>query len=81
VMPGSLADRAGLEAGERVVLLNEAAFVLGGDILTTINGKEIASAADIATVLLSSHPGELLTLVVLRNGVFESVTIPLSSMH
>lgn len=81
VMPGSLADRAGLQGGGRVVLLNETAFVLGGDILTAINGKEIASAADIASVLLSSHPGEVLTLIVLRNGVFENVTIPLTPMH
>lgn len=81
VMPGSLAERAGLQAGGRIVLMNEAAFVLGGDILTAINGKTIASAGDIAGVLLSSHPGEALILTVLRKGVIENITVHLASMH
>ena len=80
IEPGSLAERAGLRAGARIVLLNETTYVLGGDIITAINGKEISSASQIMRILLESHPGDELRLSVLRDKVFHEVDIRLAPM-
>jgi S1-C subfamily serine protease len=81
VLPGSLGERAGLLAGTRMVLLSESVYVLGGDILTAINGEEISSGAQIARILLLSRPGEILTIRLLREGEWREVSVPLEAMH
>ncbi|MFQ5789951.1 MAG: S1C family serine protease [Acidobacteriota bacterium] len=81
VVPGSLAERQGIRAGRRVVLMNETAYVLGGDIITEINGKETSSASEIARILLKSHPGEQLRVTLLREGQLREVVLPLAPMH
>lgn len=46
---------------------NETAYVLGGDIITGINGIEVASSSNIARALLESHPGDELRLTIFRD--------------
>jgi len=81
VVPGSLADGAGIRAGTRVVLLNETAYVLGGDIVMAINGEEISSASPIARILLYPRPGYDLTVTVFRDGQVHEIVLPLPPMH
>lgn len=81
VAPFSLAERAGILTGGRIVLLNENAYVLGGDIVTAIDGEEVSSAGQIARILLYARPGQTLTMTLFRNGAFEEVVIPLGPMH
>jgi S1-C subfamily serine protease len=81
VVPGSLAERAGIQAGTRVVLLNETVYVLGGDIVTAINGEDVSSESQIAKILLLSRPGETLTVRFLRDGQLHEVALPLEAMH
>ena len=81
VAPGSLAERQGLRAGSRFILLNETAYVLGGDIITSINGNEVSSATQIAIALLESHPGDELRLTILRYGELLEVVFRLGPMH
>ena len=81
VAPGSLAQRAGLRAGRRVVLLHETAYVLGGDIITSMNGQQVSNASHIARILLQSRPGDLLQLTILREGKLQEVALRLGEMH
>lgn len=81
VDPWSLAQRAGIRAGDRIVLLNETAYVLGGDVVTAINGEEVSSAAQIARITLYARPGESLLITLYRDGRFEDINVPLGAMH
>jgi serine protease Do len=68
VQPGSLADTAGLQAGSKTVTINGQDILIGGDIITAINGQSIASTDELRASLEqlpSDHP---LTLTILRDG-------------
>lgn len=81
VLPYGPAATAGLRAGNRVVILGEKAYVLGGDIITELDGEPLRSAAQIAHALLRSKPGGELRLTVLRGGQQISVLLPLLKME
>lgn len=68
VQPGSLADTAGLQAGTKTVTINGQDVVIGGDIITAVNGQTVASVDELRASLEqlpSDHP---LTLTILRDG-------------
>jgi len=81
VLPNSPAAYAGLRAGERIVVLSDKPYVLGGDIITAINGEPFTAPSQIAHVLLDSRPGLDLRLTVFREGRTVEVVIPLAKMH
>lgn len=68
VQPGSLAATAGLKAGSKTVTINGQDILVGGDIITGVNGQSVASIDELRAgleQLPSDHP---LTLTVLRDG-------------
>jgi S1-C subfamily serine protease len=68
VQPGSLAATAGLKAGSKTVTINGQDILVGGDIITAVNGQSVASINELRAgleQLPSDHP---LTLTVLRDG-------------
>lgn len=81
VLPNSPAAYAGLRAGARVVVVNEKPYVLGGDIITAVNGELVTAASRIAHALLQSHPGQVLRLTVYRQGQEVEIEIPLRKMQ
>lgn len=81
VLPGSPAHYAGLQAGERIVIVNDKTHVLGGDIITAINEESLTHTSQIARTLLESHPGQTLRLKVYRKGKTIELTIPLRRMQ
>ncbi len=75
VEPGSLADHAGLQAGSQSVTINGQQIMVGGDIITGVNGQSVASIEDLKAALAqlpSDHP---LSLSVLRNGQETQITV------
>lgn len=68
-------------AGIRIVMLNETACVLGGDVVTGLNGEPISSAGRIARVLLYEQPGQDLNVTLYREGRLLEVAVPLGPMH
>jgi serine protease Do len=68
VEEGSPASLAGLRGGTLEVAVDGHKFLLGGDIITAINGQPIRSGADFtgATALLKA--GEAVTITVFRRG-------------
>ena len=80
VLPGSPASITGLRAGGRVVLLGERPYVLGGDIITAVNGKDISSSSELAQILMQAQPGEKILLTVYRGGQTLEMPIRLERM-
>ena len=68
IQPDSLAANAGLKAGTKTVTINGQDILVGGDIITAVNGQSIASTDELRASLEqlpSDHP---LTLTILRDG-------------
>jgi serine protease Do len=80
VLPRSPAAVAGLRAGERIVVSGNKTFVLGGDIVTGINGQPVTGSATIARVLLEGRPGDLLRIDIDRGGRPVEILILLDKM-
>jgi len=80
VLPESPAFRAGLRGGDRVVVTGDRAYVLGGDVITAVNGSPVRSAATIARRLLEAQPGEAFRLDVHRDGLRRELSVPLEPM-
>jgi len=78
---GSPAEAAGLRAGERAVTVGQQAIVLGGDIITAVNGQTVKTMGEIARALLAGRPGQKVTLTIYRNGQFLPVEFFLEPMH
>lgn len=67
IIPGSPAQVAGLHPGSRVILIGNHIFKLGGDIITSVDGKEVHSLEEMATYIESKKPGDTVKLEVLRD--------------
>lgn len=81
VLPGSPAAEAGLRAGERIVMVSEKSYALGGDIIVGVNGQSFTAASQMARVLLHSRPGQQLRLQLYRQGRTIEVSVPLQKMQ
>ncbi len=68
VQPGSLADTMGLRAGTKMVTVNGQQIVVGGDVITTINGKTITTIDELKAELAQLPTDHPLSLTVLRDG-------------
>ena len=80
ILPGSPAAEAGLKAGGRIVMVGAKSYVLGGDIITAVNGQDVKAGSEIAHALLDSRPGQSVRLSVYRQGQTREVSIRLSEM-
>jgi len=75
VEPGSLADTAGLQAGSQSVTINGQQILVGGDIITGVNGQSIASVGELKAALAQLPADHPLALSVLRNGQETQITV------
>ena len=77
VVPGGLADQAGLKAGNQQRLYGNSVIYLGGDIITEINGVAVSDYNDLFTALSNTKPGDIATVLVDRNGTKVKLNITL----
>src|SRR5512142_2441408 len=68
VQPGSLAEKAGLKAGSKSIAINGQNVMVGGDIITGLDGQPIATIDDLRSMLAQMPSDHPLTLTILRNG-------------
>ncbi len=80
VLPNSPASQAKLRGGTDQAEYAGRALLLGGDIITAINGQRVIEGDDLLTYLgLETAVGDTITLTVLRNGVEEQVQVALTA--
>ena len=69
VFPGSPADRAGLKAGRRRVAAANRLLIVGGDILTAVDGVKLKSVDDLTGYLdTQKEVGDTVALEIVRDG-------------
>jgi len=68
VDPGSAAARAGLRAGKELVQIGNAELLVGGDLITAIDGKPIDRYDAISRALARKRVGDTVELTVFRAG-------------
>ena len=76
VMPGGPADRAGIRAGteRKQVPGFRDPVILGGDIITAIDGRKITTMDELITYLEDYNVGDTVQLTILRDG--QSLEVP-----
>ena len=79
VVDGGPADDAGLREGTDARRFQARNVAVGGDIITAINGKQLADEAALGVALLTLRPGQAVTLQVYRDGQPRDVRVRLGS--
>jgi S1-C subfamily serine protease len=68
VEPGSPAAKAGLRPATDQTVLDGETYAIGGDIITAIDGKQIASITDLQSAIQAHRAGDVVKLTVARSG-------------
>ena len=77
VHAGSPAADAGLQGGTTQVVLAGQTYVLGGDVITKVDGQPVETSDQLASVVTSKQPGDSLDLEVHRGQETLNVTVEL----
>jgi S1-C subfamily serine protease len=79
VRAGSPASKAGLQASTGSTTVGGADYPTGGDVITKVDGKSVASAADLQQLIDAEKPGDHVTLTVVRSGKTRTVDVTLGT--
>ncbi|MGH9339292.1 MAG: S1C family serine protease [Acidobacteriota bacterium] len=63
---GSSADQAGLRGGNRRVRYGNSILIIGGDVIESMAGQKITSAADLINIIEDKRPGQNVEIVFYR---------------
>jgi S1-C subfamily serine protease len=77
VVKDSPADDAGVEGGRTSATIEGAQARLGGDVITEVDGRKVASMDEIVEIVNESKPGDELELTIVRGGDTRNVTVTL----
>ncbi|HEX2346627.1 MAG TPA: trypsin-like peptidase domain-containing protein [Gaiellaceae bacterium] len=77
VRNGTGADNAGLRGGDTEVVVAGETFVLGGDIVVSVDGKQISSVEQLRDAIAGHKPGDKVSLVIYRGANKSGVTVTL----
>jgi S1-C subfamily serine protease len=75
VYDGSPADRAGIRGGSLSIVLQGDEYLLGGDILTTINGQPVRNHQEYLIRVSTLKPGQRVRVSVTREGQSRELTL------
>jgi S1-C subfamily serine protease len=77
VMRGSSADGAGIQGANEIAVLYNRRFLIGGDIITEIEGKPVASLEELRLMLESKRPGNTVNVTLYRGRSKIQKSVPL----
>jgi len=66
VVPGSGAEVAGLRAGNQPAYFGNVQIMIGGDLITEVDGKEVQDQADLAHLMNGHHSGDRVRVTLYR---------------
>ena len=71
----SPAEKAGVRGGQLDLVLGGVALLLGGDIITHLNGKPVDTPERLTEAMRSLHVGDTLRVTLFRQGQTQEVTL------
>jgi S1-C subfamily serine protease len=74
---GSGADKAGLKAGGTSVVVEGESWRIGGDVITSVDGKTVSNYSQLRDAINQKKPGDSVKLGIVRHGEKKSVTVKL----
>jgi S1-C subfamily serine protease len=78
VEPGSPAEKADIRAGDSdITFQGQPNIAIGGDVITTVNGRRLTRTDDLADVISGMSAGDVVDLELLRDGKPRSVKVTL----
>ncbi len=77
VSPGSPADEAGLEGGDTSAVVEGESYVLGGDVVTKVDGQDVDSTDELRSLIAAKEPGDEIELEIRRGDETETITVEL----
>src|SRR5438094_5919513 len=75
VYDGSPADRAGLRGGNLSIVVQGEEYLVGGDVLTTIEGTAIRTHQDYLAKVKALRPGQRVRITIVRDGHRRDLTL------
>ena len=80
VVAGGPADKAGLRTGSKIDTINGEQYLVGGDIIVSINGTRIVNNDALATYLEEyTIAGDTISLGIIRGGSLMSISLTLGA--
>ncbi|MDR2419644.1 MAG: trypsin-like peptidase domain-containing protein [Treponema sp.] len=73
-----LAERAGIKAGTEPVRYGSSVIYLGGDIITSVDGRRTDTLADLYAALEDNKPGETVVVEILRGSTKNQLRVTLA---
>lgn len=77
VTDGSPAAQAGLRGGDRQVMLGLHRLLIDGDLIVSVDGKDVSSELDLAVILNHKRPGDIVRVSFYRAGKMSGTTVKL----
>jgi S1-C subfamily serine protease len=76
---GGPADKAGIRGGKTQVTIGGLDVVLGGDIITAVNGKKVEGMDEVVNAVDARKPGDKMNVTILRGHKQRTVKVTLGS--
>jgi serine protease Do len=76
VQQGSAADRAKLRGSDQSVTINGQQLLIGGDVITALDGQAANRIEDLQALVQQATPGQEVTLTILRDG--QQIKVPVT---
>ncbi len=80
VISGSPADQAGLRGSYKTATINGTEILIGGDVITMIDGEQISTMQDLVSEIRSREPGDEVTLTIIREREESEVAVTLEEI-
>ena len=81
VTPGSSADKAGVHGGSQRAYLGNMPIMVGGDLITTIDGQPVADLQELAHIMNNHKAGDAIKLELWRGKKRMELHVVLEDAH